>query len=72
MLKTKLCAGAFAALIAIPFATAASQKLTGPNSTVAPPAPVSLDTTGMFQARFVKVGGDVFIGGQPTKRRCAP
>jgi uncharacterized protein (TIGR01244 family) len=59
---------ALAALIAIPFAAASSQKLTGPNSTVAPPAPVPLDTTGMFQAKFVKVGDDVFIGGQPTEK----
>lgn len=27
-----------------------------------------LDTTGMFQARFVSVGSDFFIGGQPTER----
>ena len=31
-------------------------------------APVVLDTTGMFQAKFVRVGGDIFIGGQPTER----
>ena len=31
-------------------------------------APTVLDTTGMFQARFVRVGGDIFIGGQPTER----
>ena len=56
------------ALVVIPFVTAAAQKLTGPNSTVAPPAPVPMDTTGMFQAKFVKVGDDVFIGGQPTEK----
>lgn len=63
-----LRAAAIAALIVIPFAAASSQKLTGPNSTVAPPAPAPLDTTGMFQAKFVKVGDDVFIGGQPTEK----
>ncbi len=57
-----------ALLLVLPLATASSQKLTGPNSTVAPPAPVPLDTTGMFQAKFVKVGDDVFIGGQPTEK----
>ena len=31
-------------------------------------APVVLDTTGMFQARFVSVGSDFFIGGQPTEK----
>ncbi len=45
-----------------------AQKLAGPNSSAAPPAPVILDTTGLFQARFAKVGDDVFIGGQPTEK----
>ena len=52
-------------LIAAP---AAAQKLTGPAPTATPPAPVILDTAGMFQAKFVKVGDDIFIGGQPTER----
>jgi uncharacterized protein (TIGR01244 family) len=47
---------------------ASAQHLTGPASTATPPAPVELDTTGMFQAKFVSVGEDVFIGGQPTER----
>jgi len=68
MSYSTLRAAAIAALVAIPFAAGSAQKLTGPNSTVAPPAPVALDTTGMFQAKFVKVGDDVFIGGQPTEK----
>jgi len=32
------------------------------------PNPVSLDTTGMFQAKFASVGDDMFIGGQPTEK----
>ena len=32
------------------------------------PSPVPLDTTGMFQARFVSVGDNLFIGGQPTEK----
>ncbi|MHB1313304.1 MAG: protein tyrosine phosphatase family protein [Gemmatimonadaceae bacterium] len=56
------------ALIALPLSAVSAQKLTGPASTVAPPDPVSLDTLGMFRARFVKVGDDVFIGGQPTEK----
>jgi uncharacterized protein (TIGR01244 family) len=32
------------------------------------PAPVSLDTTGMFQAKYVRLGDDIFIGGQPTEK----
>jgi uncharacterized protein (TIGR01244 family) len=59
---------AAAAFVALPFSAAIAQKLTGPSSTAAPPAPVPLDTTGMFQAKFVKVGDDVFIGGQPTEK----
>lgn len=61
----------FTALLALPAALqsqATSPRIAGPNSTVAPPAPVELDTTGMFQAKFFKVGDDVFIGGQPTER----
>ena len=46
----------------------AAQRLTGPKPTGEVPAPVALDTTGMLQAKFVKVGDDVFIGGQPTER----
>lgn len=48
--------------------TATAQQLAGRNSTVAPPAPVELDTTGMFLAKFFQVGEDLFIGGQPTER----
>jgi uncharacterized protein (TIGR01244 family) len=55
-------------LAALPLRTASAQKLTGPNSTIAPPDAVELDTTGMFRAKFVKVGDDVFIGGQPTEK----
>jgi len=45
-----------------------SQRIAGPDSRVAPPAPVALDTTGMFLAKFAQVGDDIFIGGQPTER----
>jgi uncharacterized protein (TIGR01244 family) len=61
----------FTALLALPAALqsqATSPRIAGPNSTIVPPAPVELDTTGMFQAKFFKVGDDVFIGGQPTQR----
>ncbi len=57
---------ALGAVLLVPEARA--QKLTGPKSTVAPPAPVALDTTGLFLAKFVQVGEDVFIGGQPTEK----
>src|SRR5947209_5650079 len=45
-----------------------AQRLAGANPTGNVPAPVALDTTGMFQARFAKVGDDMFIGGQPTAK----
>ena len=45
-----------------------AQKLTGPKPAAVVPAPVALDTTGMFLAKFSRVGDDVFIGGQPTER----
>jgi uncharacterized protein (TIGR01244 family) len=32
------------------------------------PNPVSLDTAGLFQAKFVRVGDDMFVAGQPTER----
>ena len=59
---------ALVALAALPLSSASAQKLTGPNSSATPPAPAALDTTGMFLGKFVKIGDDVFIGGQPTER----
>jgi uncharacterized protein (TIGR01244 family) len=53
------------AAISVPLA---AQRLTGANPTGAVPSPVALDTAGMFNSRFVKVGDDVFIGGQPTEK----
>src|SRR5579862_7997159 len=47
---------------------AAAQKLTGPHPSGAIPAPVLLDTTGLFRDRYAKVGDDLFISGQPTER----
>jgi uncharacterized protein (TIGR01244 family) len=32
------------------------------------PAPVVMDTTGLFQAKIARVGDDLFIAGQPTER----
>jgi uncharacterized protein (TIGR01244 family) len=66
--NTRFRVAAAAACLALPFSTVIAQKLTGPASTAAPPAPVPLDTTGMFLSKFVKVGDDVFIGGQPTEK----
>ena len=45
-----------------------AQRLTGPKPTGEVPAPVLLETRGLFQDKFASVGSDVFISGQPTDR----
>lgn len=51
--------------IAVP---SAAQSVVGKGSTGPTPDPVSLETTGLFQARFASVGDDLFIAGQPTEK----
>ncbi len=60
-----LSATALAILTALP---ASAQRIVGKDRTGPVPNPVKLDTTGMFQEKFVSVGDDMFIGGQPTER----
>jgi uncharacterized protein (TIGR01244 family) len=60
-----LAAAALTASIGLPVA---AQNVVGKNTTGTVPNPVTLDTTGMFQAKFVSVGDDMFIGGQPTEK----
>jgi uncharacterized protein (TIGR01244 family) len=43
-----------------------AQQLVGAVKIQSLPAPVVLDTTGMFLARYARVGDDFFIAGQPT------
>lgn len=45
-----------------------AQSVVGTNRTGPVPNPVSLDTTGLFQAKFARVGDDMFIAGQPTEK----
>jgi uncharacterized protein (TIGR01244 family) len=45
-----------------------AQRFVGRDSIRALPKPVLLETTGMFQERYAKVGDDLFIAGQPTER----
>ena len=47
---------------------AGAQSVVGKDRTGPVPNPVNLDTTGLFQAKFVSVGDDMFIGGQPTQK----
>lgn len=44
------------------------QRLVKQDSIRSLPAPVLLDTTGLFIARYAKVGDDMFVAGQPTER----
>ena len=60
-----LLAGALAVSIARP---APAQSVVGKDKTGPVPNPVNLDTTGLFQAKFVSVGDDMFIAGQPTEK----
>jgi uncharacterized protein (TIGR01244 family) len=57
------------AVLTLSFAVAAdAQSVVGKGKTGPVPNPVSLDSAGVFQAKFVSVGDDMFIGGQPTER----
>jgi uncharacterized protein (TIGR01244 family) len=56
-----------AALLVVSSALGA-QKLAKQESIKSVPAPTVLETEGLFQARYVKVGDDMFIGGQPTEK----
>jgi uncharacterized protein (TIGR01244 family) len=58
----------FAAMSAVTSGVCGAQRLTGPHPTGNVPAPVALDTRGLFQDKFARVGDDVFISGQPTER----
>ena len=60
--------GAAAALTVSIALTASAQSVVGKGKTAPVPAPVTLETTGMFQDKFVSVGDDMFIGGQPTEK----
>jgi len=62
----RACAASVVALlVTLP---AAAQSVIGKDKTGPVPDPVSLDTTGLFQDKFVRVGDDMFIGGQPTEK----
>lgn len=60
------------ALVAFAIAAVAApmhaQRMTGPSPAAVVPKPELLDTAGLFQERFAKVGDDFFVAGQPTER----
>ena len=45
-----------------------AQKVVGRQTLRSAPSLTLLDTTGMFQERYARVGDDFFIGGQPTEK----
>jgi uncharacterized protein (TIGR01244 family) len=47
---------------------ATAQSVVGKDKAGAVPDPVNLDITGLFQTKFVSVGDDLFIAGQPTEK----
>ncbi len=57
-----------AAMSAATSGVCGAQHLTGPHPTGDVPAPVALDTRGLFQDKLARVGDDVFISGQPTEQ----
>jgi len=59
---------AFTAMSAVVSGVCGAQRLTGPHPSGDVPAPVALETRGLFQDKFARVGSDVFISGQPTER----
>lgn len=59
---------AFTAMQTVMAGVCGAQRLTGPHPTGDVPAPVALETKGLFQDKFARVGSDVFISGQPTER----
>jgi uncharacterized protein (TIGR01244 family) len=58
----------FVAMSTVTSGVCDAQRLTGQKPTGDVPAPVALETRGLFQDKFASVGDDVFIGGQPTER----
>jgi uncharacterized protein (TIGR01244 family) len=49
-------------------APALAQSILGKGKTGPVPDPVNLDAQGLFQDKFVSVGDDMFIAGQPTEK----
>jgi uncharacterized protein (TIGR01244 family) len=65
LMKTKLALAVTATLLLS--SASAAQSIVGQGPLRSLPAPVILDTTGMFLARYASVGDDFFIAGQPTQ-----
>lgn len=59
---------AVAALAMAIAGSAGAQSVVGKGRSSPVPEPVNLDPTELFQEKFVSVGDDLFIGGQPTEK----
>jgi uncharacterized protein (TIGR01244 family) len=58
----------FAVMSAVTSGVCDAQRLTGSDPSGKVPPPVALETSGLFQDKFARVGDDLFIAGQPTER----
>lgn len=67
MVKRYSIATAFIAAL-LTASAADGQKVVKQESIKSVPSPVLLETTGMFQDKYAKVGDDFFIAGQPTEK----
>ncbi len=65
LLVRSFAAVAIAAALCLPVS---AQNVLGKGKTGPVPDPVVLDPTGLFQDKFVSVGDDLFIAGQPTEK----
>ena len=65
-MKMRMAAAIVATLILS--SPSAAQRLVGPDTIRSLPTPALLDSAGLFQAVYAKVGDDLFIAGQPTER----
>src|SRR6266550_2717976 len=69
MTRSVLCRSAAVVALTFSFAVpAGAQSIVGKGKTGPVPNPVTLDPAGLFQAKFVSVGDDMFVGGQPTEK----
>jgi uncharacterized protein (TIGR01244 family) len=55
-------------LVALGMVRLGAQSVVGKGKTGPVPDPVLLSSEGLFQAKFARVGDDMFIGGQPTEK----
>ena len=65
---SRVSAAVVLVLLACAAIPASAQSVVGKGKTGPVPDPVVLNNEGSFQAKFVSVGDDMFIAGQPTEK----